>query len=127
MNNEIQNLINEKNALNNTIRLRRERHNQEIERLRQEYFFYNNRGNTYRSNSVLNNEIEAQNRAFEDGLRQEFAQELQERNNKLNAERARLTELLASRTQEYNDLVTRNFRNSGYMQAPMVAPESLQK
>ncbi len=29
MNNEIQNLINEKNALNNTIRLRRERHNQE--------------------------------------------------------------------------------------------------
>lgn len=127
MNNEIQNLINEKNALNNTIRLRRERHNQEIERLRQEYFFYNNRGNTYRSNSVLNNEIEAQNRAFEDGLRQEFAQELQERNNKLNEERARLTELLATRTQEYNDLVTRNFRNSGYMQAPMVAPESLQK
>ena len=85
MNNEIQNLINEKNALNNTIRLRRERHNQEIDRLRQEYFFYNNRGNTYRSNSALNNEIEAQNRAFEDGLRQEFAQELQERNNKLNA------------------------------------------
>ena len=126
MNNEIQNLINEKNALNNTIRLRRERHNQEIERLRQEYFFYNNRGNTYRSNSVLNNEIEAQNRAFEDGLRQEFAQELQERNNKLNEERARLTELLATRTQEYNNLISRSFRNSSYTQAPMVAPEGLQ-
>ena len=127
MNNEIQNLINEKNVLNNTIRLRRERHNQEMERLRQEYFFYDNSRNIYRSNSVLNNEIEAQNRAFEEGLNQEFGQELQARNDKLNAERERLTELLASKTQEYNNLITRSFRIPAYMQAPMVFPEGLQK
>ena len=127
MNNEIQNLINEKNVLNNTIRLRRERHNQEMERLRQEYFFYDNSRNIYRSNSVLNNEVEAQNRAFEEGLNQEFGQELQARNDKLNAERERLTELLASKTQEYNNLITRSFRIPAYMQAPMVFPEGLQK
>ena len=98
-----------------------------MERLRQEYFFYDNSRNIYRSNSVLNNEIEAQNRAFEEGLNQEFGQELQARNDKLNAERERLTELLASKTQEYNNLITRSFRIPAYMQAPMVFPEGLQK
>ena len=53
MNNEIQNLIDEKKMLNNTIKLRRDRHNEKIEKLKQEYFLYRNDGDKYRSSSLL--------------------------------------------------------------------------
>ena len=117
MNNEIQNLIDEKKMLNNTIKLRRDRHNEEIEKLKQEYFLYRNDGDKYRSSSLLNHEIEEANKKFEESLKQEFEPKLQESNNSLKAEKQRLTDLLASKSNEYNSII-REFRQ-GYMQGPL--------
>ena len=54
MDKEIQNLINEKTALNNRIKLRRQRHNEEIETLKQEYFSPRYSGDKYKSTNILN-------------------------------------------------------------------------
>ena len=134
MNSEIQNLINEKQIINNRIKARRERFKGneekgikgEIDKLREEYFTYNSNDNAYRSrtNERLEREIERENENFEKGLKEEFEQELLDINSKLKAERDKLVKTLDAKKAEYqkayHEMII-SFRNQ-YTQVPLEMP-----
>ena len=134
MNSEIQNLINEKQIINNRIKARRERFKGneekgikgEIDKLREEYFTYNSNDNAYRSrtNGRLEKEIERETENFEKGLKEEFEQELLDKNTKLKAERDKLVKALEAKKAEYqkayHEMII-SFRNQ-YTQVPLEMP-----
>ena len=134
MNSEIQNLINEKQIINNRIKARRERFKGneekgikgEIDKLREEYFTYNSNDNAYRSrtNGRLEKEIERETENFEKGLKEEFEQELLDKNTKLKAERDKLVKALEAKKAEYqkayHEMII-SFRNQ-YTQVPLEIP-----